>query len=222
MKIFYINLDKSINRNDHMIREFRKANVESYCRFPAIDGSMIDCDQLRRENIINSNNQPNTIACALSHISLWRKVATLKNEIVIIFEDDIILPKDFLTKFNEYYEDLPTDWDFVYLGGSRLMGKQVNEHILKAQHAKGFNGGFFAYMIKPETATKLLDLLEKTPLNTMIDLYFRDNTEDFNTYMFYPVLVEHDFSIESVRFKEGFYREQYLRNVKKHIVSGHV
>jgi GR25 family glycosyltransferase involved in LPS biosynthesis len=95
-KIFYINLERSRNRNKNMINLLKNLNV-NYERFNAIDGNELDINSINFESdylkkkfieFINISNNYE-IACTLSHLSLLLKLSVENGEYFLILEDDV-------------------------------------------------------------------------------------------------------------------------------------
>lgn len=98
---------------------------------------------------------PATVGIYLSHYIAWSIVAAGEHSAVMITEDDVILHNDFKAKLNEVMNDLPEEWDMVFLGSCCTNG----EH---RYHVKGdVFGGLFpqclhCYIITPSAANVLL------------------------------------------------------------------
>lgn len=92
MLIFVINLERDAER----LKDWR-INNPYLCHhaeiFPAVDGSCVRRTTLLEENLATygglSNYTNNAIGCALSHLTLWRRVIEL-NESALILEDDTV------------------------------------------------------------------------------------------------------------------------------------
>ena len=56
------------------------------------------------------------VGCLLSHYTLWKTLQYLPYDEILILEDDAELTPDFKSKFDDLYANLPTDWEFVYVG----------------------------------------------------------------------------------------------------------
>lgn len=120
--VHLINLDRSSDRL--MTFNRRNSHLKTVLRFPAIDGSLLDRQELIRNGIILEDcpYSSGTLGCALSHIELWRKALT-ENCPITIFEDDVIAAFEFEEKMARILEKIPADWDVVnwgYLFGGPL------------------------------------------------------------------------------------------------------
>ena len=94
--IWYINLDKQKDRNENVIKQFNRLNINAR-RFSAIDGE--------NNEIVNKEfNKKDTklskgeIACALSHRYIWEYIVQNKIPWTLIFEDDIYIPEEITQK----------------------------------------------------------------------------------------------------------------------------
>ena len=155
-KIFYINLDRSRNRNKNMINMLKNLNV-NYERFKAIDGNELDINTIDFESdylkkhfleFINISNNYE-IACTLSHISLLLKLSMENGEYFLILEDDVNFNNFRYIDFNlkKIIDDAPKfdilllyktsdiiplnlyqRWDTDYLG---TVGYIINKRCLK-------------------------------------------------------------------------------------------
>lgn len=62
------------------------------------------------------------VGCALSHIAIWQWMVDNNQELCLIFEDDAVVPPDFIEKANNCINNStiikdPTKWDIWLLGG---------------------------------------------------------------------------------------------------------
>lgn len=107
-KIYCINLDRRKDRWKLIQREFLREGLRVE-RFTAIDArdfkTTYPCD--------NNNN-----ACTLSHLSLIIRAKYLGLKSVMIFEDDAVLARHFKINLEACINELPADWNMLYLGAS--------------------------------------------------------------------------------------------------------
>ncbi len=165
------------------------------------------------------NGNPRIFACALSHITAWKKIAD-GDTYGIIFEDDVNFREDSLFKkvHKKYFEDiirLDNAIDrphVVYLGigdilpihigikSESLMRSQEKSHIKefindsigipKEKSAFVFDWfGAFSYCLSPTDAKYLLDCLKQNSLKKAVDVYIKDTMK---SYVVWPLLTYHD------------------------------
>jgi len=104
-------------------------------RFLGVDGKTLDMDTderigtMTRRNIKTktrrSHEELNSIGgvgCALSHIAVWQWMVDNKQPLCLVFEDDAIVPPDFVERANQVIQTTllhdPKAWDVWLLGGS--------------------------------------------------------------------------------------------------------
>ena len=109
MQVYCINLERSPERRESARAEFEREglNVEF---FRATDGKAEAPEKL----FITKSEW----GCADSHIRVWRDMVQKGHEMALVFEDDISLTPNFVSKLREVMDELPDDWDFVNLGTS--------------------------------------------------------------------------------------------------------
>jgi tetratricopeptide (TPR) repeat protein/GR25 family glycosyltransferase involved in LPS biosynthesis len=116
MDIHLINLD----RNEDRLSTFMAANrhLNNIARFPAVDGVAMSRGQLCADGIFSSEMPAYSdggVGCALSHLTLWQKVAG-QSEAVTIAEDDTIFNVHFEAEASALVQSLPPDWDILLWG----------------------------------------------------------------------------------------------------------
>jgi GR25 family glycosyltransferase involved in LPS biosynthesis len=113
--IHVINLEGS---PDRLVR-FRETNphVTKVVRFPAVDGSLIDREQLIKDGLILSDLAygPGTLGCALSHVRLWQHCVST-NKPITIAEDDALIVFEFSDMVHELLSDIGKDWEMMLWG----------------------------------------------------------------------------------------------------------
>jgi glycosyl transferase family 25 len=104
-------------------------------RFLAVDGKTIDVKNDNRiglctkRNILSKSRRSHEeldsaggVGCALSHIAIWQWMVNNNQEMCLIFEDDAVVPPDFIEKANKCINESmilkdPKKWDIWLLGG---------------------------------------------------------------------------------------------------------
>jgi len=112
-----INLDRDSERFKTFLA--RNGHIGNFIRHSATDGHALDRAALQRTGYISENLSygNGTLACALSHIHLWERVAAT-NTPMTIFEDDAVLSNRFQQLSCNIIEKLPTNWDIIHWGNS--------------------------------------------------------------------------------------------------------
>ena len=106
---YVINLDR---RPDRM----RRLTVHAK-RWPAIDGRSLQLTPGLRQLLARNDFfwKKAVAGCALSHLGLWKQLATSSAPGYLILEDDVVLESGWLDAWGRL--ELPSDTDIVYLGG---------------------------------------------------------------------------------------------------------
>lgn len=177
MKVYYINLERRIDRNQDMIN---KLYTLDYMRFNAYDGSILHMTEeiihLFRNN--DFNYKRGVIGAALSHINLWKQLLESDNMYTLILEDDVTLIDNFSELLNNIENILePNNINFLLLGYTGNLGlEQTNNiSIQKVVDKSGLIGGLFGYIINKNVISFILDKINQTGIYRAIDMYLFDN-----------------------------------------------
>lgn len=121
--VYYINLDRRIDRNIHMSNQFKQAGISmnQVVRFPAIDGTRycFTNDELymfKKVDYKNNSFANKIMANQLSHYNIF--IDMLKNNYnkVLILQDDVMFRDNFIEHFNNVSKSLPDDSELVNIG----------------------------------------------------------------------------------------------------------
>ena len=154
-------------------------------RFLAVDGKTIDVKTdsrislLAKRNIIAKTRRSHEelesvggVGCALSHIAIWQWMVDNNQEVCLVFEDDAVVPPDFIQKANGCINQStilkdPKKWDMWLLGGlwenlthipDEPKAVRIGEFVL-----------FHAYVMTLHGAKRLLK--DVYPIHSHIDLW---------------------------------------------------
>jgi hypothetical protein len=106
---FFINLDRRSDRLLHVREEFAKNNVKAK-RYAAVDGKNFD---------LYPNLSRGAAGCLESQRSIINLALENNYESIAIFEDDVFFVDNFEEKFNEFYSQVPDDWQFIFLANNK-------------------------------------------------------------------------------------------------------
>jgi GR25 family glycosyltransferase involved in LPS biosynthesis len=181
-KIYYINLDRRIDRNDHILEQLEKINYEGNVeRISAVDAKKLNYDSIPKSLItekgvndaLNKNQRlgvpltKGAIGCALSHKIVFEKILYGDDEYVLIIEDDIKFDNNFNEKLKNIFSKVP-DFDVLYLGYSLKKNISTNEVISNLFNyvPDGTVHGTFGYIINKKAASKMIDVF---PITLQVD-----------------------------------------------------
>ena len=68
------------------------------------------------------------MGCFLSHLFIWKKIISEK-ENAIIYEDDCIFNNDFSTKISLVLNEIPDNFNIIWLGGTKEVTHSSNEDV---------------------------------------------------------------------------------------------
>jgi GR25 family glycosyltransferase involved in LPS biosynthesis len=191
LSIRMINLDRRADRLERMKSEFARVDAETLAlnvvRFAAIDGQALELTP-EIEFMFRGNDfdfRRGIVACALSHLELWRDVADGDGRSMLIFEDDVSLVDDFTAQLSDVLGALQDhdDVDLVFLGYQRWLNAPAvstdnTAPQLQPMQWEHFLGGTFAYVLTRVGARKLLEIVDRDGIQTGIDwLPLRHNAE---------------------------------------------
>ena len=147
------------------------------------------------------------IGCAISHIMLWEKLLASSDEKMLILEDDVIFaqkPEEFKYFLGKSLENVPSDFDLLYLGCFFCSPKK--NKFSKLYHPISYNKKYevvnefinkpkiifatHAYIISRNGADKLLRYL-KQKIATHIDFSIQQisNKGNIIAYVTNPILI---------------------------------
>jgi len=172
---YFINLGKTKERKDKVNKAMKELNLKIN-RLPAFNGRFMD-DSLKQILKEKKNKKQKILklgeyGCILSHCHLWKDLAQRNDkDIILIFEDDLDIDKDFKKKMNKILDKLPNDWD-VFLIGHLYLNKRTNK-IIDNDIVKVGNGGFFrthCYLINAKAAKKMVKYCNIMEISKPLDL----------------------------------------------------
>lgn len=175
--ILIINMDKDVDRLDKIKKSAELFNI----KFTRVPGVRVDDQYINTSPYISDfmkkYGTKGMIGGFLAHKSVWEVVVKNNLEYAIILEDDIVFNENFNSSIDEILKDIhKLDFDVLLLG-SLVGGKptkdynfldKISKFFLKSNeykyiddkyHTPEFFGGSHAYIIKYESAKKLLEKL---------------------------------------------------------------
>lgn len=194
-----INLDLRAGRWRRMRRTFDAQGIAPF-RFSATDGNNIVLPR-------NWIHTPGAYGCLQSHVRAVREARDLGLSSILIFEDDAVFDPQFKEKFATFIQELPSDWDMLFLGAlHKDEPLRVSEHIARITKANST----FAYAIRNTVFDAFIELNSRA--EHVLDMNNYVLQEQFNCYCFMPnlVWVESEYSDVQKRFENHWYLEKSL------------
>ncbi len=232
-KIYIIHYVKLVERRAYLERRLRELGLEDYAEwvistkdgsFPKKELAMQDSSEqamAERKKYLGEKIPPIgriDMIMMLQHIQVLRKIASNKKENVsMVFEDDVLLDDDFPDKLRESVDKLRNiEWDICYTDkGSLLVEPNVRKEknslltLYESRDKRANTTGSF--LIKSAGAKLLLKLMKKITLGPDMELTYVQKKNNLNVYWTVPFLT-HQGSIEEV----------YQSNVRRGSIAGRV
>jgi len=151
-RICYINLPKRADRRKRM-DQLLLANGISAGRIRAVEGNTWGWKPDAYKPPLRGFEGMS--GCISTHISILRDAMKDDVQSVLVFEDDCEFVDHFSEKFDLWSENVPSDWDMLYLGGLNGVGQYVEgikEHVvaiteMTSTHAYAVNQRVFAEVL---------------------------------------------------------------------------
>lgn len=193
--IHFINLDRSPDRMQEMTNQLRAQGCTSH-RWKAVDGEELSTEHPLYQKYVHPDMMDiwggNVVGCLLSHVTLWKHLSQSAPEADyhIICEDDAVILPNFKHRLATILAELPTNWEFVFLGSSWTVGRRYSKNLLipKLCYPEGdCNYGGFGYMLSKRGLTKILGMCHD--IETPMDVFHQGRMV---AYICHPRLIDHN------------------------------
>jgi GR25 family glycosyltransferase involved in LPS biosynthesis len=179
-KIYCINLDRRPDRWEQAVEEFNKIGCKVE-RLSAIDG-----EKLINPNTDSPINQ-SELGCLLSHRAILEKIIKSNGDRFLVLEDDIVFNDDFNQNFQLFKDQLPENWDMVYISGNNTKPiVKVTENIYKTDGTLALH----SYFITKKTAISLKKMIDNSNYSMPVDSLFIKYQQTANVFVFRPHLTK--------------------------------
>jgi GR25 family glycosyltransferase involved in LPS biosynthesis len=124
-RIFYINLDGDVTRNQNILDQFQKYGITNFERVSGVKFLEIPEKSYWRNFNLNALNEKyilGSMGCRASHKKIMDIAMERNYQKILIFEDDIFFTEDPNIILNNNKHNL-NNWDMLYFGGT------IEEHF---------------------------------------------------------------------------------------------
>ena len=198
-KIYYINLDRRPDRNQHFLEQCYKFkfNMNNVIRFTGIDGLSytftIDEEQMfKNADFLMSDAKPKIMGNQLSHYYILKDMIKNNYNYIIIFQDDVILRDDFNICINQLLKNIPDDAEIINFGFHKtaylkdfesLNFNDQNESLVKSKKnindavcilADNINPCSLAYLVTLKGAINLVNYFDTVGFLRATDWNYTD------------------------------------------------
>jgi len=186
-RVCYINLDKRPDRRKRMDQSLVINNI-SAVRMHATEGNLWGWKADKYNAPLRAFD--GVAGGTSTQIAILRKAVEDDIKSVLILEDDCEFVEQFSQKFDEWSENVPNDWDLLYLGGLNGKGKYVEgieEHVVAVTEMMSTH----AYAVSQKALKEVIDTMYGgfPYLEESADGYLRILQNTMNAYAFNPPMV---------------------------------
>jgi GR25 family glycosyltransferase involved in LPS biosynthesis len=172
IKTFIINLKKYTDRCENMEKLLKGSNLEIH-RFEAIYGKDMTETEIEENTSFICRNiscSYGVMGCAMSHITLWKKLLNEKDNNFLILEDDI--EKIDFDKLYKLINNLDTfDWDIISLHILQKINQKVIKEIDDIKIANSLIPMTTAgYLINKNGLRKMVDIINEQKIILHVDI----------------------------------------------------
>lgn len=209
MKVFIINLERSLDRKEHMQKQIQKLfeknpslkNKLEFIFFKAIDAKNKEHLEFKDHFpwwgswVLGRELSDGEKACFASHYKLWQECVKL-DEPIIILEDDVEFSDEFLNNGTEYIDELlKSKYEYIrlcYLFDKRLYFLNESGYYLSFKNLSGAQG----YVLQVSAAMKFLKCAKNWiyAVDDYMDMFYKHNVLNIVKK---PLLLKHDCKLES-------------------------
>ena len=206
-KLYYINLDKRTDRNEHFLNECDKATIPSHKikRFSGYDGDTyeFDEDDLALFGRVDYRGKPfekKIIGNQLSHYHILKEMVEKRYKYILICQDDVIFKDNFIIELEKVIDNIPSNAELVNIGFHKFAAYQhfipwdlnstddfdllghtkVNDHICYLQNT--INPCSLAYIVTLKGAISLLVHFKRNGFLRATDWNYNDYLNQKNIF----------------------------------------
>lgn len=208
---YVVNLERRKDRMDTFCASVGPQVAASVLRWNAVDGRTLrltpQLAQLFRDN--DFRWKKSVMGCALSHLSLWERMAREgRAKRILVLEDDVRFVDGWQERWAAMVPHIPADADVIYLGGVLPPNKvalpacteAVNAHFARVAKNTVFSGGngparryfhfcTYAYVLTQSGLQKMLSLVQQRGIFTSVDHMLVNHGDGYlNIYFTTPLL----------------------------------
>lgn len=217
MNFFVINLPQHTEKRERMESLLASQQIQQYEMIVGTDGLMLSDKDVNdvstvAESIRNIKRPlgRTELGCALSHLSVYRKILNDNIDQAIILEDDIV----FDDRFNlGTLDQIKSNYDIVLLGASTHdESLKISDTITCIEKNESHNVfGTFAYYITNQGAKKMLHQYEQ--INFPMDSWTLMSRRGIKIGILVPLLISVDMNLGSYIAQErADLRKKYIYN----------
>lgn len=160
-KVYLLNLNRRKDRLKTSTKKLEYCEIE-FERFAAIDGQVLQNVWETFNSKPHNLQNPNYLACAISHLSIYKDALDNGYSKILIIEDDCSIRKNANAEFSAIVDTLP-EWELLYFGFIPLTDdcrqwtyNEFNIPIRNIAQSKNF-WGLYGYGITSELMREVVE-----------------------------------------------------------------
>ncbi len=128
-RTFVLTVDRPIQRFTEAAEHLDSIGIK-WERFNGFDNSKTRLNPVETFDLDRAGERigPKHVAACLSHYLLWKVCSYLPEEEFWLLEYDVLFPPDWRERYQKIMEDVPDDWDMIFLGSCCCAGRET-KHI---------------------------------------------------------------------------------------------
>jgi len=149
---YCISLEKRGDRREKVEPNIKGAGI-NFKWVWSVDGSMLNIDP-EKISCPYMKTRPGTVGINLTYKSMFEYAKRNDLPNILILEDDVEFSDDFKERIGDFLNNIPDDWDMIYLGGNHLdhFPVKVNDHVsrcisTRSSHAIIYKNTCYDYFI---------------------------------------------------------------------------
>lgn len=192
-KIYICHWKKLKERKNNILELLEEQNLKNFTFIENYDKDTWDIFELKKKFPYAFQKTPSgrflnepEISLLLKHYYIMQELVSSDSSYALVLEDDAVFCDNFLINLKQYFNQLPKNWDLVWVGTCcNLHSKYVEGKNIYFEKSSRCT---HAYLISKECASKILNNRHK--ITEAIDYCFNFFIQDLslNNYWFEPPL----------------------------------
>ena len=180
--VYLINMDKDTDRLKKVTKECDKVNIK-FERFSGIKVSDLSQNILDKyvPIEIQTYGTDGMIGCGLSHLFVWQDAIKKNYKNILVLEDDVYFTDDFNEYLDNIMEELPKDYDILYLGYCELLCRKSKDYGFNYLYKPIYPLLTHAMIISNKGLKKLIKIITK--IVEPIDVLVGKNIDKLDAYV---------------------------------------
>lgn len=136
-RVFVLTIRRPVKRFDETTKHLDEQGIK-WERFDGMDNTICRLLPVETFDVDRAGDKigPKHIAATLTHILLWKVMQYQPDESFISLEFDVRFVEGWRERFDDVMNNLPEDWDLVYLGSCCCKGRETYPVVVNNVESK--------------------------------------------------------------------------------------